>query len=271
MCRHNGSVAFRRMQLDGKVGVVTGASSGIGEAAARALAAAGMTAVAVARRAERLEALAASQPRVRPFAADVTSDQDVARLARWVTEEFGACHVLVNNAGASFGGPFRRPSDIPFVQAAFDLNLFGTLRCMAALADLLEASAPSRVVNVASVAGKVGAIAPAYTASKFAVVGFTEAVAADWARRGVHVSQVNPGFVRTEGFPQDDLMRSPLRRLVARPEQVADAIVEVARTGAPERTVPRWYRSLVVLRHVAAPVFRTGAAWTGFTGDRSER
>src|SRR5688500_8867512 len=84
------------MQLEGKVAVVTGASSGIGHATARALAAAGMTVVAVARRGALLEALAASEARVRPFPADVTSDEDVAGLASWVAGELGACHVLVN-------------------------------------------------------------------------------------------------------------------------------------------------------------------------------
>ena len=138
-----------------------------------------------------------------------------------------------------------------------ELNLGGTVRCMGAFAGLLTASAPSRVVNVASVAGKVAAGPPAYIASKFATVGFTEAVAGDWARRGVRVSQLNPGYVRTEGFPQHWLVRSPVgRRLVTRPRAVADALVDVARRGTPERTVPRWYRLAVLARHLAPPLVR---------------
>jgi NAD(P)-dependent dehydrogenase (short-subunit alcohol dehydrogenase family) len=248
------------VELEGRVAVVTGASSGIGRAAATALASAGMTVVAVARRAERLERLAASHRGIRASPADVTSAGDIARLADEVASELGACHVLLNSAGAGFGRRFHGPEDVADVEAALQLNVLGVVRCMAAFAGLLERSAPSRVINVASVAGKVGVISPAYSASKFAVVGFTEAVRADWAQRGIAVCQLNPGFIKTDGFPQDELMRSPLRRIVGGPELVASAIVEVARSGAAERTVPRWYRPMVVARHVAAPLFRAGAA-----------
>lgn len=247
------------MELTGKVAVVTGASSGIGEATAEALVRAGMQVVAVARRAERLEALATVHPRLVAHPADVTDAAAVSALAARVRDELGACHVLVNNAGMTLGGTLRGPADLEATERMLDVNLGGTLRCMAAFCDLLFASAPARVVNVASVAGKLGLGPPGYVASKFAVVGLSEAVGLDWERRGVTVTQLNPGFVRTEGFPQDDLLRSPLGRLVARPEQVAAAVVDVARSGAPERTVPRWYRAAVAVRHVIPPLYRAGA------------
>lgn len=248
------------MNLNGRSAVVTGASSGIGEAVTRALVAEGMTVVAVARRAGRLDGLAGEHPAIRPHAADVTDGDAVARLAAWVEAEVGACHVLVNSAGARLGGRFDGPGDVEEVVAALDVNFLGTVRCMAAFAELLEASAPSRVVNIASVAGKLGIRAPGYAASKFATVGFSEAVAADWGSRGITVSQVNPGFVHTEGFPQDQFLDSRLtRRLVGTPEMVADAVVGVARSGARERTVPRWYRALITARHLAGPVFWAAA------------
>jgi NAD(P)-dependent dehydrogenase (short-subunit alcohol dehydrogenase family) len=248
------------MELADKIAVVTGASSGIGQATAYALAAAGSTVVAVARRLDRLEAMAAGNPGIRAYGADVTSDESVDRLAWWVGEELGACHVLVNCAGGAAREPFRGPADRGAVKTQLDLNFLGTVRCMAAFAELLASSAPSQVINVASVAGKLAAGSPAYVASKFAVVGFTEAVARDWAERGIAVSLVNPGFIRTEGFPQEDIMATPLwRHLVGSPEMVADAIVEVARGGVPERTVPRWYRPFIILRHVAPPLYRAAA------------
>jgi NAD(P)-dependent dehydrogenase (short-subunit alcohol dehydrogenase family) len=247
------------VELSGKIAVITGASSGIGEATARALASAGMTVVAVARRADRLAALAAEHPEVQPYAADVTDDDAVTALAQAVREEHGACHVLVNNAGLSGSRRFRGPQDRADLDAIMDVNFFGVVRVTAAFADLLAASAPSRLINVGSVAGKLGVGPPAYAASKFALVGFTEALHGDWRRRGVAVCQVNPGFIRTEGFPQDDLMSSPMARLVGTPDMVADAIVSVARSGARERTVPRWYRPLVTVRHTAAPAFWTAA------------
>jgi uncharacterized protein len=247
------------VELSGKIAVVTGASSGLGEASARALANAGMTVVAVARRAERLSALAEAQPTIHPHPADVTDDDAVAELAQSVQDTYGACHVLVNNAGISGSNHFRGPQDRADLEEVMDVNFFGVIRVTAAFADLLAASAPSRVINVASVAGKLGVGRPAYAASKFALVGFTETLRTDWARRGVAVCQLNPGFIRTEGFPQDDLMRTPMARLVGTPDMVADAVVDVARSGARERTVPRWYRPLVAVRHTAAPVFWAGA------------
>lgn len=242
------------MELTDKVAVVTGASSGIGEAACRALAHAGVTVVAVARRERLLEQLADSHPRIVARRADVTRLDDLTALAEFVEQRFGACHVLVNNAGARFPMRFTGPDDLPPVEAAIDTNFLGAVRAMAVFGDLLERSAPSRVVNVASVAGKIGVGSGGYTASKFALVGFTEAVRPAWLRRGVAVCQLNPGFVETPGFPQDDLRRTPLGRLLGRPDMVAAAIVELARSGARERTVPRWYRPIVVLRHVAAPL-----------------
>ena len=245
-----------RLELPGKVAVVTGASAGIGEATAVALARAGMTVVATARRADRLDALAAAHPNILAKTMDVTSGEEVRELAGWLDATVGACHVLVNNAGASFGSRVRAPEDLADFVRTLDLNLTGAVRCMTELADLMFRSSPGRVINVASVGGKVGIGPPAYIASKFALVGFSEAVGPQWAKRGVTVSQVNPGFIRTEQFPQDDLTRTPWGRLiVSTPEAVATAIVEVARTGAPERTVPRWYAVAPLVRHVTTPLY----------------
>jgi NAD(P)-dependent dehydrogenase (short-subunit alcohol dehydrogenase family) len=245
--------------LHGRVAVVTGASSGIGEATARRLARAGMTVVATARRGERLESLAASQPGIVAHVADVTDTTAVDALAARVGDEFGACHVLVNNAGVG-GGPFRGREDLDDALRTIDVNLLGAIRCMAAFASLLEASAPSRVVNVASVAGKIGVGPAAYAASKFGLVGLSEATGLSWARRGVTVTQLNPGFIETEGFTQAQIKRTPLGRLVGQPEDVARAIHRAVVDGDVERTVPGWYRAVVVVRHVATPLFRAGVS-----------
>ena len=246
-------------ELRGKVAVVTGASSGLGEATAIRLAAAGMTVVAVARRGERLAELAGAHPGIIPHTADVQDMAAITTLADTVRREHGACHVLVNNAGVG-GGSFDGPDELEDAIRTIDINLIGTLRCIAAFADLLADSAPARVINVASVAGKIG-IGPApYAASKFGVVGLSEALARSWRSRGVTVAQLNPGFIVTEGFPQTQLTRTPLRRLVGKPELVAEAVEGLIRSGATERTTPRWYRPLVVLRHIAAPLFWRAAS-----------
>jgi NAD(P)-dependent dehydrogenase (short-subunit alcohol dehydrogenase family) len=246
-------------QLSGRIAVVTGASSGIGEATARRLARAGMTVVAVARREDRLHELAAEPGDIRPYAADVGDTAAVDTLASWVGDELGACHALINNAGVG-GGPFADRGDLDDTLRTIEVNLLGTIRCTAAFAELLKASAPSRVVNVASVAGKVGIGPAGYAASKFGTVGFSEALGLSWAPRGVTVCQLNPGFIETEGFPQTQVKRSPLGRYVGQPTDVADAVVDALGNGLRERTVPRGYRAAVVLRHLAPRVFWSVAA-----------
>lgn len=251
-----------RVTLDGRVAVVTGASSGIGEATVVRLSAAGMTVVAAARRADRLAELARAHPRIDAQLVDVASTASVDALAAHVARTHGACHVLVNNAGVG-GGELGTRAGLEAALGVVDTNLLGTMRMTAAFAELLAASAPARVVNVASVAGKLG-IGPApYVASKFGMVGLSEALDLAWTARGVRVSQVNPGFITTEGFPQAWTRGTPIARLVGVPDDVARAIVRVLERGTRERTVPRWYRPLVVLRHVAAPVVRSvgAAAW----------
>lgn len=243
----------------GKVAVVTGASSGIGRATARTLSRTGMTVVAVARREERLEDLADQHARVVPYPADVTDTAAVDELAAWVRAEFGACHALINNAGIG-GGPFEARDDLDDALRTIDVNLNGVFRCLAAFVDLLEDSAPSRVINVASVSGKVGIGPAAYVASKFGLVGLSEALSFSWASRGITVCQLNPGFIETEGFPQDQVRKGPLGPLVGEPDEVAEAILEAVRTGALERTVPRYYRGAAIVRHVAPPIFRSIAA-----------
>lgn len=249
----------------GKVAVVTGASSGIGEATARRLARLGMSVVAVARREDRLTALAAEFPGIVIHTADVTDIDQVDALAARVRSEFGVCHALINNAGVP-GGAFRGRDDLDDTLHTLDVNLAGSIRCMAAFADLLAESAPSRVVNVASVAGKLGIGPAGYASSKFGLVGFSEAMALAWRSRGITVCQLNPGFIHTEGFPKDRMQSSPMGRLVGTPEDVARAIHEVLISGATERTVPAWYRAFVVLRHVATPVYRAAATRTKRSG-----
>jgi NAD(P)-dependent dehydrogenase (short-subunit alcohol dehydrogenase family) len=243
----------------GRIAVVTGASSGIGEATARRLARAGMTVVAVARRGDRLEELAAHHDRIVPHVADVTDTGAVDELAARVRRDLGACHALINNAGIG-GGAFHGRDDLDDAIRTIDVNLLGAMRCTAAFADLLDASTPSHVVNVASVAGKLGVGPAAYAASKFGLVGFSEALSFSWAHRGIRVTELNPGFIETDGFPQTQIKRTPMRRAIGRPEDVARAIHQVLVSGQRERTVPAWYRAAVVVRHVATPVYRAAAA-----------
>lgn len=242
-------------QPRGRVAVVTGASSGIGEATAVRLAGAGMDVVAVARRRDRLEALAAAHDSVHAYAADVTRTSDVDALAAFVADRFGVCHALVNNAGVG-GGAFGSRDDLQDAMRTLDVNLGGTVRCTAAFAELLASSAPARVVNVGSVSGKIGLGPAAYAASKFGMVGFSEALSFSWADRDVVVCQLNPGYAVTEGFPQRQVFGTPMERLLVGPDEVAEAILDALVDGLTERTVPKVYRGFVVLRHLVPPLYR---------------
>ena len=235
-----------------RTAVVTGASSGIGEATARRLAADGWRVLLVARREERLRDLAGSLPAAEYVAADLTEDDAPARVRAAVEEHFGgSLHLLVNNAGSSYRAAFGDPDGgFENVRRTMELNFDSVLRLTEALLPLLRLSAPSALVNVSSVAGKVAsARGGAYSASKFALAGWTEALHMEEKQHGVHVGLVLPGFVATEGFPQTALVKNPATRwVVSRPEVVAGAIVDAGPGGRFERIVPRGYALVPVLR-----------------------
>jgi short-subunit dehydrogenase len=256
----------------GRVFLITGASSGIGEATARRLAReSGCSLVLVARRAERLEALAASlgSERVSFVAADLLDDDAPERVREHVLEHHGRLDLLVNNAGAAWRATFA-DGGYENVRRTMEINFDAQLRITEALLPILRRSAPSAIVNVSSTAGRVArAGSGAYSASKFALAGWSEALALEEAPHGVHVGLVLPGFIATEGFPQSELMEKPLtRRLVSTPERGAEAIFEAGIGRRAERYVPRPYAIAAALRVLAPGLVRrllSGEAATAMT------
>ena len=243
------------------VAVVTGASSGIGEATARRLARDGAELVLVARREDRLRALADELGGATVVAVDLTDDDAPARVKDAVESAHGRLDLLVNNAGAAWRGSF---ADIGWegVEKHMKLNFDATVRLTHALLPLLRRSSPSSIVNVASVAGRISrARSGAYSASKFALIGWSDGLHAEEKPNGVHVGLVLPGFVSTEGFPQRELMEKALtRRIVSTPEKVAEAILAVGPGGKAERYVPRPYWVIAALRTLAPALIRRGSA-----------
>jgi uncharacterized protein len=237
--------------------VVTGASSGIGEATTRRLVRDGWRVLVVARREDRLRALADELEGVEPLALDLTEDDAPRRVREAVDERFGALHLLVNNAGMARRAPFGE-GGYENVRITMETNFDAPLRLTEALLPMLRESAPSSIVNVGSVSSRIALPrAGAYAASKFALAGWSDALRSEEAANGVHVGLVLPGFVRTEGFPQDDLMgRAATRWLVSKPERVADAIVDAGPGGKSERIVPRRYAAAIGLRTLAPGVVR---------------
>ena len=238
-----------------RTAVITGASSGLGEATARRFGADGWKLLLVARRAERLEALAAELPDASVLALDVTDEDAPARLREAVEERFGGrLDLLVNNAGASWRAEFGdEEGGWENIRRTMDLNFNAPVRLTEALLPILRSSAPSSIVNVASIAGRVARpTTGSYGASKAALIGWTDSLHLEERRHGVHVGLVLPGFVSTEGFPQEGLKKNPFTRwMVGKPSQVADAIVDAGPGGRAERIVPRGYALFPALRILA--------------------
>jgi short-subunit dehydrogenase len=233
------------------IAVVSGASSGIGEAAARRLAREpGAELILVARREERLRALAESLPCAATYvAADLTEPDAPQRVLAQLEAQGGQLTLLVNNAGSSWRGSFGE-GGYANVQRHMELNFDAVLRLTEALLPALRASAPSAIVNVASTAGRVSrARTGAYSASKFALIGWSDSLYAEERPHGVHVGLVLPGFIATEGFPATELREKALTRwIVSKPERVAEAIFEAGPGGKAERYVPRPYALAAVAR-----------------------
>jgi short-subunit dehydrogenase len=227
------------------VAVVTGASTGIGKATAIRLAREpGAELVLVSRREEMLRDLAASLPcRATWVAVDLTDPDAPDRVRRHLEAEHrGELHLLVNNAGAAWRAAFAEGGHAN-VRRHMELNFDAVVRLTEALLPLLRGCAPSAIVNVASTAGRVArARTGAYSASKFALIGWSDSLYAEEAPQGVHVGLVMPGFIRTEGFPATELREKALTRwIVSDPEKVAEAIFECGPGRKPERYVPRPY------------------------------
>ena len=228
---------------------MTGASSGIGRAAALELARRGANVVLAARRREKLDAVAAECAAMGVSATAVTTDvtrrEDCIRLI----ETAGAVDVLVNNAGFAVLDAVER-ANLDDWNEMMQTNYFGTVHCThAALPGMLERGSGA-IVNVSSIAGLMGyAHMAGYSASKFAVVGFSESLRNEVIGRGVRVAVVCPGTTESEFFVRAERQKIPAayRLVVAVPaERVARTICDAAEDGAYRRIVP--FASAVYMR-----------------------
>jgi short-subunit dehydrogenase len=224
-----------------RIAVVTGASSGIGAEIARALAKRDWHCVLLARREDRLRALA----------DEIGGEYEICDVTdRGAVDAVATRHpridLLVNNAGVPARSSFLEGD----VETALRTNYLGGIWCVRAFLPALEAAVPSDIVNIVSVAGTVALPASGpYAASKHAQLAFSRATAAELRGRGIRVHTVKPGFVETEGFPQSWLPR-PARRLVVGPERIAAHVLDSLDRGRGETTVPRYYAVPAVLQAV---------------------
>ncbi|HEX5468957.1 MAG TPA: SDR family oxidoreductase [Gaiellaceae bacterium] len=233
------------------VAVVTGGSSGIGAATARALTSRGWRCVLLARSAERLER-AAAEIGAEAEVCDVADRTEVEAVAARIGERHPAVQLLVNNAGFTGRRGFLELEPEAIDQIARTVYL-GSVWCLRAFLPLLEAGRPADLVNVVSVAGTFahGASGP-YAAAKHAQLAFSRSVTTELAPRGVRVHTVNPGPVETAGFPQRQLLGHRLgSRLVLQPDQVAEAIVRAVERDRAEVILPRYLRLAGALQALA--------------------
>lgn len=240
-----------------RVAVVTGASSGIGDATARELARRGWRCVLVARRRERLEALAAEIDGEAEV-CDVGDRDAVEALARRVAERHPSVALLVNSAGMPARGTYLKV-DPELIRRVIDVNYLGCVWCARAFLPALEAAGRdeggAHIVNVVSVAGTVAfAPAGAYAASKHAQLAFSRSLSAALRGSGVQVHSVLPGFVETEGFPQHNVLKSRLLgRFVVGPERIGTAIADAVENGRREVTVPWFPYRLISIAQALTP------------------
>ena len=219
-------------QLKDKVALVTGASRGIGKAAALALARQGAKVVVnYARSSDAAEATVSEITEAGGEAiatqADVSQSEQVDNLIKTTLDKMGRIDVLVNNAGITKDTLLLRMKPEQW-QAVIDLNLTGVFLCTKAVSKTMLKQRSGRIINIASVAGQMGNPGQAnYSAAKAGVIGFTKTVAKELANRGVTVNAVAPGFIETdmtEDLKSDDITKFiPLGRY-GKPEEVAGTI-----------------------------------------------
>jgi NAD(P)-dependent dehydrogenase (short-subunit alcohol dehydrogenase family) len=192
---------FSAFRLDGRVVIVTGASSGLGEHFARVLDSVGARLLLVARREQRLKALASSMRDARTLTCDLSRPEEAAKVIDAALTAFGAVDVLINNAGTTHIGPALEETAEEF-RRVIDLNLTAPfMLCKAAAQTMITSARGGVIVNIASILGLVGLgriPEAAYHASKGGLINLTRELAAQWALSGVRVNALAPGWFPTE-------------------------------------------------------------------------
>jgi NAD(P)-dependent dehydrogenase (short-subunit alcohol dehydrogenase family) len=236
--------------MNTKVAIVTGASSGIGAAAARSLHERGYVVYAAARRIERMAPLA--EAGIRAMRVDVTDDASLTAFVSQIISETGRVDVLVNNAGYGSLGALE---DVPMAEARrqFDVNLFGLARLVQLVVPHMREQREGRIINISSMGGRIHLpLCGWYHATKFAVEGFSDTLRMELAPFGIRVVVIEPGAIDTEwhGVAGDNLIATSAQGayggqaaafvkvlsaggLASRPEVIGDAIVRAAEARRP--------------------------------------
>jgi len=258
-----------------RVIIITGASSGIGEATARRLAREGAAVVLAARRRERLERLAeeiaASGGRALAVPTDITMEMDRCHLLERTLQAYGRIDALINNAGYGQRGPIECVP-IEAIRQNFETNLFALIALTQLVVPVLRAQGGGRIVNVSSVAGRIARpFSAVYDATKHALEAISDGLRGELAPFGIHVIVIEPGFIRTEFLEVATEVSRPVlershpyasfladldrryerwRQWAGRPEDVATVILRALTEGRPRPryAVPGHARLLLALK-----------------------
>ncbi len=243
-----------RRDIAGSRAIVTGASSGIGREIARQLCQQGAKVVATARRTERLRELAqqiqSAGGTIEVVAGDITQPMFQLKVIQTTQQKFGGLDILVNNAGIGCIGPFE-DSTPALLREVMEVNFFALVEMTRLALPFLKLGRRPIVVNISSILGRRGVpYNSEYSASKFAVQGFSESVRAEWTRHGIDVLVVNPGTTETEFFERVIHSSSgpkwPHHQAVSA-EYVARKVLRALRKGKHEIVPYRWGKVLLGL------------------------
>ncbi|MGI8909772.1 MAG: SDR family NAD(P)-dependent oxidoreductase [Rubrobacteraceae bacterium] len=226
--------------MTGKIAVVTGGNTGLGEAFAKALSEAGASVAIAARTRDRSEAVAkdisSSGGKAIAVTLDVTDRGSVERMIEEVTERLGPVDALVNNAGVCYHRPAAEVPEDEWMDV-FDVNVHGLWNCAQAVGRRMIGNGGGVIVNIGSISAMIvnrPQWQPAYNASKAAVHQLTKSLAAEWAPHGVRVNALAPGYVKTEMAPVDEpqfrrhwIEDAPMQRY-AMPEELGPSLVYLA-------------------------------------------
>lgn len=219
------------LELEGRVAIVTGASRGLGRAAAAALVEQGVRVVAAARSMDALNDFKATAPdHIHPVQCDMSDTQAVARLPQVALDTFGGIDIVVNNAGIAPAGRFLE-QDPAIWDKVMAVNVTAPAVLTRAAGKHMVEQGSGKIINIASTSGILGkAMLVAYSSSKGALLQFTKALAAEWAKSGIQVNAIAPGAFETDA--QSAVLESPdiLKRRLGK--------IPARRMGAPEEIGP---------------------------------
>jgi len=239
--------------LKDRVAIVTGGSGGIGRETSKALLENGATVVMSDRNRERGEKVA-RELGLEFFPADVTDSEEIHQLAQHVQSQFGRIDIAFNNAAIARCVPSEECTDETW-RSVIDTDLSGVFYCCREFGKVMLAQGRGSIINVASMSGLVSNVPQcqcAYNASKAGVIMLTKSLAGEWAKRGVRVNSVSPGYVNTPMTPKDQIRSdwydlwmtfSPMGR-IAEPQEIAPAVVFLASDASSfcdrEQSGRRW-------------------------------